>query len=521
MRPGGKPGPVMKPEQLRAFSVPTFSSEVAPAASTALDRWALARIQRTVASAPIRFALWDGFELPSDAGQPVGTILFKNRRALFSWVWDPDLNFGEAYMFGAVEIRGDLVALLSEIYRALGTATPRSWWLRQRSNDVSAARENVHQHYDLGNEFYRLWLDREMVYTCAYFPEPDCALEEAQIAKMDLVCRKLGLRPGERVIEAGCGWGSLALFMAREYGVTVRAFNISAEQIAYARDRAKAERLLDRVEFVEGDYREVRGEYDAFVSVGMLEHVGLADYPTLGGVIDRSLTGSGPRSAAFHRPEPAGPAEPVDPEADFSGRVSADPGRGVRKRPRALGPVGARRREPAAALRGDARALAAAVRRRRRRGGEHVRRRLRPRLAALSGRVAGGVRHRHDAAVPGGVCARGEQRDSVDTTSSSTDGSAGAMDSCDALIVGGGPAGSTCAWKLRQAGLDVMVMDAAVFPRDKLCAGWITPPVVAELDLDPEAYRQGRRARITDELPARPDVPADHRLPCRAHRRPR
>ena len=300
----------MKPEQLHAFSIPTFSSEVAPAASTTLDSWALARIQQTVASAAIRFALWDGFELPREAGQTVGTILFKNRRALFSWVWDPDLNFGEAYMFGAVEIRGDLVAVLKAIYRALGTAPRRSWWPRQRPNDVRAAKDNVHQHYDLGNEFYRLWLDREMVYTCAYFPEPEGALEAAQIAKMDLVCRKLGLRPGERVIEAGCGWGSLALFMAREYGVTVRAFNISAEQIAYARDRARAERLLDRVEFVEGDYRDVRGECDAFVSLGMLEHVGLADYPTLGSVIDRTLTNHGRGLLHFigrNRPGPLNP----------------------------------------------------------------------------------------------------------------------------------------------------------------------------------------------------------------------
>src|SRR6266850_8443827 len=124
----------MKPEHLRAFSVPSFSSEVAPAASTRLDRWALARIQRTVASAPVRFALWDGFELSPDAGQPVGTILFKNRRALFSWVWDPDLNFGEAYMFGAVELQGDLVETLSEIYRALRRSKSRHWWLWQESN---------------------------------------------------------------------------------------------------------------------------------------------------------------------------------------------------------------------------------------------------------------------------------------------------------------------------------------------------------------------------------------------------
>jgi cyclopropane-fatty-acyl-phospholipid synthase len=132
-----------------------------------------------------------------------------------------------------------------------------------------------------------------MVYTCAYFPKPDVTLERAQIAKMELVCRKLGLRPGQRVVEAGCGWGSLALFMAREYGVSVRAFNVSAEQIAYARARATREGLAGRVEFVEDDYRNVRGEYDAFVSVGMLEHVGLADYQTFGGVIERSLTPTG------------------------------------------------------------------------------------------------------------------------------------------------------------------------------------------------------------------------------------
>lgn len=270
----------------------TFSSDLISAASTRLDRWALGRIQQSVASAPLRFALWDGVELSPNADAPVATIVFKNRRALFSWVWDPDLNFGEAYMFGAVEIHGDLLRMLEAAYRALGTK-PRPWWLWQQSNGMSDAKENVHQHYDLGNDFYRLWLDREMVYTCAYFPTPDCSLEEAQVAKMDLVCRKLNLKAGERVVEAGCGWGSLALFMAKRYGVTVKALNISSEQIAYARSRAKAEGLDGQVEFVEDDYRNVRGRYDAFVSVGMLEHVGLADFETLGGVIDRCLDAQG------------------------------------------------------------------------------------------------------------------------------------------------------------------------------------------------------------------------------------
>ena len=283
----------MKSAHPLAFPVPSFSSRMAPLASTPLDWWVLARIRHRVADARVRFLLWDGFESPSTAGAPVGTIVFKNRRALLSWLRDPDLNLGETYMFGAVDLRGDLVAMLSEIYRALGPSTPRPWWRWQRSNDVRAAKDNVHRHYDLGNEFYGLWLDREMAYTCAYFPTPAATLEEAQVAKMDRVSRKLALKPGERVIEAGCGWGSLALFMARHYGVTVRAVNVSGEQIAYARERARAEGLADRVEFVEDDYRNVCGRCDAFVSVGMLEHVGLPDFPALGAVIARSLTDRG------------------------------------------------------------------------------------------------------------------------------------------------------------------------------------------------------------------------------------
>jgi len=286
------------------------SSRISPLTSTRLDWWALARVQRSVSSAPIRFALWDGFEIAPAAVPPVGTIRFLNRAALLGWVWDPELNFGETYMSGAVEIQGDLVGVLEAVYRALGRPARRPWWLWQKSNDARAAQENVHHHYDLGNEFYRLWLDRDLVYTCAYFPTPAATLEEAQIAKMDLVCRKLYLQPGDRVLEAGCGWGSLALFMARRYGVTVRAFNISSEQIAYARHRAEEEGLADRVEFVEDDYRHVRGSYDVFVSIGMLEHVGAPDYPTLGRVIDRSLTEGGRGLLHFigrSQPEPLNP----------------------------------------------------------------------------------------------------------------------------------------------------------------------------------------------------------------------
>ena len=293
----------MSSGDVRVFEPPTFSRRLERFGSNWLDRWALKRIGQSVRSARLRFVLWDGYELPSHVGPAVGTLTLKNRSVLWSWIRDPELNFGEAYMFGAVEIQGDLLAVVEEIYRALPWR-PRSPW-RQTSNGLRAAKANVHHHYDLGNDFYRRWLDPEMVYTCAYFPTPESDLEQAQLAKMDLVCRKLHLSNGERVVEAGCGWGALALYMAREYGVNVRAFNISSEQIAFARARAREEGLADRV-----DYRDIRGEFDVFVSVGMLEHVGLASYESFGAVIDRCLRPRGRGLLHFigrNRPAPLNP----------------------------------------------------------------------------------------------------------------------------------------------------------------------------------------------------------------------
>jgi cyclopropane-fatty-acyl-phospholipid synthase len=155
-----------------------------------------------------------------------------------------------------------------------------------------------------------MWLGETMAYTCAYYPNLAATLEQAQIAKMDHVCRKLQLQPGDHVVEAGCGWGGLALHMASRYGARVRAFNISAEQIAYARERARRERLDDRVEFVQDDYRNISGRYDVFASVGMLEHVGRENYPELGRVIRRSLGSAGRgliHSIGRNRPGPLHP----------------------------------------------------------------------------------------------------------------------------------------------------------------------------------------------------------------------
>jgi cyclopropane-fatty-acyl-phospholipid synthase len=256
-----------------------------------LDGLLLSGLAARVGPARLRYALGRSTLAPPD-GPAVATLRFRDRRALLGLLLDPEVHFGDAYAEGRIEIEGDLVAALEAAYRALdsgGRRKPLDWLATWRRHSRPHARANVHRHYDLGNDFYALWLDTQLLYTCAYFESPDETLEQAQVAKMDHVCRKLGLRPGETVVEAGCGWGALALHMARQYGVRVRAYNVSPEQIVWARDRARHEGLEGQAEFVEDDYRAIRDRCDAFVSVGMLEHVGWRSYGELSRVIARSL----------------------------------------------------------------------------------------------------------------------------------------------------------------------------------------------------------------------------------------
>jgi cyclopropane-fatty-acyl-phospholipid synthase len=264
------------------------------------DRWLLKRLHTALGNPAIELVIRDG-ACVSPSVAAVARVTFASRETLVWVVADPQMRFGDAYSDGSVTVDGDLVQFLEAIYRA-GRSTPGHPSLLQRLsgalhpphvNTLTGSRDNIHHHYDIGNAFYGLWLGRTMAYTCAYYPTPEATLEEAQTAKMDHVCRKLRLRSGESVVEAGCGWGTLALHMARRYGVRVRAFNISHEQVSYARERAAREGLSDRVEYVEDDYRNISGQYDAFVSVGMLEHVGVRNYTNLGLIAQRCLGGRG------------------------------------------------------------------------------------------------------------------------------------------------------------------------------------------------------------------------------------
>jgi cyclopropane-fatty-acyl-phospholipid synthase len=256
------------------------------------DRWLAAQVQQTIDPAAVRLELWDGSSTFAGSRAPIGDLVVRDRRTLVGLALNPDLWFGEAYMSGRLEVRGPLEPVVEALSRL--TSGRPSWRERLRmafagANSLPNSRDNVHHHYDLGNAFYQLWLDRELVYTCAYFAEPQMSLDAAQIAKLDLVCRKLRLRPGDTVVEAGCGWGALALHMARRYGARVKAFNVSREQLEYARSRASREGLAGQVEFIDDDYRNVSGQFDAFVSVGMLEHVGLRHFHSVADVLRRTI----------------------------------------------------------------------------------------------------------------------------------------------------------------------------------------------------------------------------------------
>ncbi|MFC9325750.1 class I SAM-dependent methyltransferase [Kitasatospora sp. NPDC057015] len=295
---------------------------------------------------PLRIQAWDG----SIAGPPgAPTLVLRSRRAVRRLVWQPgELGLARAYVAGDIEIASDtdLYEVLSavaqfaehpEIRRlnlGLGDAVgPKGRELLRTALQIGALglqptpppeeartvrgrlhsrrrdRAAISHHYDVGNDFYGLVLGPSMVYSCAYWTPEAKSLEAAQEAKLDLICRKLGLRPGMRLLDVGCGWGSLLIHAATHYGVEAVGVSISAEQVALARSRVADAGLGDRVEVRLQDYREIPdGPFDAISSVGMAEHVGSVQYLTYAGVLYRLLAPGGRllNHQISRRPLPAG-----------------------------------------------------------------------------------------------------------------------------------------------------------------------------------------------------------------------
>src|SRR6056297_21755 len=219
-------------------------------------------------------------------------------------VLQTELALGEAYMDGRATIEGDdLDAFFTTIVR--NSAQNKAWWRKagqrfrrakrwiDQNNPAQKARANVAHHYDLSGELYDLFLDEDRQYSCAYFAQPDMTLEQAQAAKKHHIAGKLVLEPDMEVFEIGCGWGGMALTLARDYGVRVLGVTLSTEQHKVASERAEAAGLSDRVRFELTDYRAVRGQFDRIVSIGMFEHVGQPHYVQFFNQVRDRLTADG------------------------------------------------------------------------------------------------------------------------------------------------------------------------------------------------------------------------------------
>lgn len=238
-------------------------------------------------------------------GQPDITVRLTDRKLYRQLFLNPELRAGEAYMDGTLICENggirDLLKLFAvnrtrlrayPLQKVLKRTLKRIRKFHQR-NSSAASRKNVQHHYDLSNDFYRLFLDADMQYSCAYWPDPDITLEEAQRLKKAHIAAKLNLKPGMKVLDIGCGWGGMAIYLAEKYGCHVTGVTLSDEQLALGRARAKERGVADKVDLRLQDYRDLDEQFDAVVSVGMFEHVGVPHYLEYFNKIKELLTDDG------------------------------------------------------------------------------------------------------------------------------------------------------------------------------------------------------------------------------------
>ncbi|MDT9691158.1 cyclopropane-fatty-acyl-phospholipid synthase family protein [Streptomyces sp. P9(2023)] len=297
---------------------------------------------------PVRLRAWDGSEA-GPAGAPV--LIVRHRRALRRMLWKPgELGLARAWVAGDIDVEGDLYEVLDRLagllwergeetrsaleavrdpkLRAAAAAllklagpypppAPPAEEMRRRTGSRHSKRRDkqaISHHYDVGNDFYALVLGPSMVYSCAYWTDGG-TLEDAQRDKLDLIARKLNLKEGDRLLDVGCGWGSMAIHAAREYGARVVGITLSREQAAFARKRIAEEGLTDRIEIRVQDYRDVKdGPYDAISSIGMAEHVGEVRYREYADILHALLKPGGRllNHQIARRPEPHEEAYEVD-----------------------------------------------------------------------------------------------------------------------------------------------------------------------------------------------------------------
>lgn len=261
-----------------------------------LERFAQHRM--TTAPVPMRLQLWNG--VAYDLGpKPAVTVKVKEPSAVKALVGADFSELGEAFIHEQIDVEGPITEAMRAADALVHGSRPNAaTWTRlhrvlghSRRQDAKA----IEHHYDVSNEFYQLWLDRNMAYSCGYFHRDDDTLDSAQIQKFEHICRKLMLAPGERLLDIGCGWGGLIVHAARNHGVHALGITLSHNQFDYVRNRIAREALADRVRVELMDYRDVpeNEKFDKIASVGMFEHVGLTNLPVYFRKIERLLADDG------------------------------------------------------------------------------------------------------------------------------------------------------------------------------------------------------------------------------------
>lgn len=260
-----------------------------------------ALLDRTFQTRSIRVRLPDGRELTAGPGEPELTAVLTDMKTAVAIAANPDLALGEAFMDGTFRIEGGSIydfLQLTTSQLALRPRSPKLTWMQrikrgaEQANDRLHARSNVSHHYDLTVDFYRLFLDDDLQYSCAFFERPDASLEEAQVAKKRRLIDKLLLEPGHTALDIGAGWGGLGLSMV-ERGARVTGVTLSTEQHRTANERATALGVADRADFRLQDYRDLNQTFDRIISVGMFEHVGVPNYQEYFDTVARLLDDDG------------------------------------------------------------------------------------------------------------------------------------------------------------------------------------------------------------------------------------